>query len=126
MRLASFRVRNNGAPAAMNVASRDHPFTNVNMSTNNLPPVYPPPIILPPPVLPAAYSPCSSSSGRKRKLHNITCNSYAGSSACSEFSSAVKGRAELITDSETCWHCGARPTDICHVIGKKDREVDAF
>ena len=81
----------------------------------------------PPPVPSSTDSPRFSSSGRKRKLHDIAYNSYAGSSASSEFSLAVKGRVELITDAETCWHCGARPTDICRVmIGKKDREVMHF
>ncbi|EON69692.1 hypothetical protein W97_08952 [Coniosporium apollinis CBS 100218] len=80
--------------------------------------------MLPPPVHSPTNTSGSSLSGRKRKRQEASPGSsiYAVSSASSEFSLTVKKKVARITDDETCWHCGARPTDLCHVIGKKDRE----
>ncbi|TKA39991.1 hypothetical protein B0A49_13781, partial [Cryomyces minteri] len=42
----------------------------------------------------------------------------------STFSGSVRDQVARLDDGSTCWHCGASPTDICHVIGKKDRDFD--
>ncbi|TKA73643.1 hypothetical protein B0A49_09877 [Cryomyces minteri] len=96
------------------------------MSPNAQPPIYPPPTMLPPPVPPSTSNRSSSSPGRKRRREReeaAPSSSYAASSAssASEFSQATKKKVARIDDGDTCWHCGARPTDICHVLGKKDR-----
>ena len=43
----------------------------------------------------------------------------------STFSSVAKDQIKRLNvgGGQGCWHCGATPADICHVIGKKDNEV---
>jgi hypothetical protein len=87
--------------------------------------------MLPPPV-PIESNPSSSSassrSGRKRKRVNLEIESIAASSGSSatDFSRRGKERVVQLDDGSTCWHCGASPTDVCHVIGRKDRAVSVY
>ena len=93
------------------------------MASNAPSPAYPPPpsAILPPPVPSPSNRSASSSSSRKRKREGSDAASSA--SSASDFSKTVK-RQVIHTDNGTaCWHCGASPTNIYHVIGKKDRSV---
>ena len=98
----------------------------LNMSFDGRGPILPPPTMLPPPVPVSAGRPGSSSSGRKRPRQHATPGSSYASSTSSDFSLSVKRKVERMNDAGSCWHCGARPTDICHVIGKRDHEVSVL
>ncbi|OCL02502.1 hypothetical protein AOQ84DRAFT_228931, partial [Glonium stellatum] len=91
------------------------------MASNASSPAYPPPpsAMLPPPVPSPSNRSASSSSSRKRKREHSDAASSASST--SDFSKSVKQQVIRTDNGTTCWHCGASPTDICHVIGKKDR-----
>ncbi|KAL2349672.1 hypothetical protein BJ546DRAFT_1126454 [Cryomyces antarcticus] len=94
----------------------------------------PPTAMLPPPIPsePAqGSSSASSSSSRKRKRRGVMEEAPASRetrtssrSSMSTFSGSVRDQVARLNDGGTCWHCGASPTDICHVIGKKDRDFD--
>ncbi|KAH0556343.1 hypothetical protein GP486_005731 [Trichoglossum hirsutum] len=42
-------------------------------------------------------------------------------SSTSTFSQAAKNKIADLDGAECCWHCGAKPIDICHVISQKDK-----
>jgi hypothetical protein len=72
----------------------------------------------------------SSSSGTKRKrgaaIDDGSDRSHQASltraSSTSDFSNTMKAqlRAEY---RNKCWHCGASPADVCHIIGNRDDTV---
>ncbi|XTI92970.1 hypothetical protein V2W45_1498199 [Cenococcum geophilum] len=45
----------------------------------------------------------------------------SSASSASDFSKTVKRQVIHTDNVTTCWRCGASPTNICHVIGRKDR-----
>ncbi|KAH0537330.1 hypothetical protein FGG08_005846 [Glutinoglossum americanum] len=61
----------------------------------------------------------AQSSPRKRDL--IYSRHTSLHSSASAFSQATKNKIAHLDDAECCWHCGAKPTDICHVISQKDK-----
>ncbi|KAI9771526.1 MAG: hypothetical protein M1840_002146 [Geoglossum simile] len=61
----------------------------------------------------------AQSSPRKRDLIYLRHTSLRGSA--STFSQTTKNKIAYLDDAECCWHCGAKPTDICHVISQKDK-----
>ncbi|KAK5008198.1 hypothetical protein LTR28_004294 [Elasticomyces elasticus] len=94
--------------------------------------VCPPPssAMLPPPV--PTRSPASSSSShssRKRKRCEVggsVASSIASSaSSNTRFSKRTKQKVMDLTGGK-CWHCGATPVDVCHVIGQRDSSFGKF
>ncbi|PBP17488.1 dienelactone hydrolase family protein, partial [Diplocarpon rosae] len=65
-------------------------------------PIYPP---LPQAVLPVAR-------GLKRK------RTFSGSRSSADCSTSAQIREQY---NHQCWHCGASPVDVCHVIGSRDQ-----
>lgn len=89
----------------------------------------PPHAILPPPQRPGdgnTSSHSSSSGKRKQQFDNASSvrqRSFpARSSNVSDFSSTLKAKVKADYGNK-CWHCGASPVDVCHIIGNRDETV---
>ncbi|PVH68593.1 hypothetical protein DL98DRAFT_522666 [Cadophora sp. DSE1049] len=66
----------------------------------------------------------TSSSGSKRKRAVVDDSSDAGrsrarASSTSDFNNNTKTQVREQYNNK-CWHCGASPADVCHVIGSRD------
>lgn len=86
-------------------------------------PVIPPPYVFDPPVPTTPRSSSSSShSSRKRPRSSINNDPSIGAPASIAFSETVKRNVAQLLGS-FCWHCGATPVQVCHVIPKKDGSV---
>lgn len=71
-------------------------------------------------------SPSSSSGKRKQQFDNASSDrqrsSPARASNVSDFSNALKAKVKADYGNK-CWHCGASPVDVCHIIGNIDETV---
>ena len=71
-----------------------------------------------------------SSIGSKRKREDVDDERSGTSrrlaplrpSSTSDFSDTLKTQIRVEYDNK-CWHCGASPADVCHVIGSRDNTV---
>lgn len=71
----------------------------------------------------------TSSSGSKRKRAVVNDGSDAGRSrtrvsSTSDFNNNTKAQVREQYNNK-CWHCGASPADICHIIGSRDHTVSS-
>ncbi|KAL5344740.1 hypothetical protein ACLOAV_010432 [Pseudogymnoascus australis] len=85
--------------------------------------------MLPPPVpSDTTQTGSSGSSGSKKRKRGQATNRQltrtSSRSSNSTFSGSTREKVVELDHGGTCWHCRASPTDICHVIGKKDRDFD--
>ncbi|KAJ5033155.1 uncharacterized protein L3040_008812 [Drepanopeziza brunnea f. sp. 'multigermtubi'] len=111
----------------MDPTSQAYPAPSNSSSRQGHPPIYPPP---PQAVLPiprrsnTENSSGTSSSGSKRRRALAEDGSDPARprtrvSSTSDFS--VNTRAQVREQyNNKCWHCGASPADVCHVIGSRD------
>ena len=71
-------------------------------------------------------SPSSSRGKRKQQFDNASSHRQRSSpskaSNVSDFSNALKAKVKADYGNE-CWHCGASPVDVCHIIGNRDETV---
>ncbi|KAJ9650767.1 hypothetical protein H2201_009295, partial [Coniosporium apollinis] len=86
--------------------------------------------MLPPPLPESAHGSSSSGSSRKRKrtqLHSqasSVASSADGSRRGIAFSSATRDKVKRLNSGDACWHCGASPVDVCHIITKNNRQFE--
>jgi hypothetical protein len=114
----------------MNPPNRAHRPPSDSSSRRGHPPIYPPPpaAVFPIPLDPSTdNSSGTSSSGSKRKRTVADDGSDAGRSrtrvsSTSDFNNNTKAQVREQYNNK-CWHCGASPADICHVIGSRDNTV---
>ncbi|TKA45114.1 hypothetical protein B0A49_13658 [Cryomyces minteri] len=84
-------------------------------------PVVPPPHVFEPPPIsaPPRSSTSSGRSSRKRPRSSINDDASVGTPASVAFSETVKRNVTQLLGN-FCWHCGATPVQVCHVIPKKN------
>ncbi|KAL8724768.1 MAG: hypothetical protein Q9166_007762 [cf. Caloplaca sp. 2 TL-2023] len=66
-----------------------------------------------------------SETSSQRKRHRSTRvyePSSTVSSTATSFSGTTKAQVEKLSSGRNCWHCGARKTDIAHVVGSAERD----
>ena len=118
--------------ASMNPPDQAHRARSDSSSRQRHPTIYPPP---PQAVFPIPQrsntenSSGTSSSGSKRKHAVVDDGSDAGrsrtrASSTSDFNNNTKAQVREQYNNK-CWHCGASPADVCHVIGSRDNTVSS-
>jgi hypothetical protein len=83
--------------------------------------VVPPPYVFGTSLPATPLSSSSSSRSRKRPRSSINDDASIGTGASVAFTETVKRNVTQLQD--TCWHCGATPVQVCHVIPKRDSSV---
>jgi hypothetical protein len=68
----------------------------------------------------------SSSRKRKRSIADDINASEVSEAARSQTRVGRSSASAKVDNGEVCWHCSANPTNICHVIGQKDKRVRAY
>ena len=117
-------------PISMDPPNQAHRAPSDSSSRQGHPTIYPPP---PQAVFPiprgsnTENSSRTSFSGSKRKRAVVDDSSDAGRSrtrvsSMSDFNNNTKAQVREQYNNK-CWHCGASPADLCHVIGSRDNTV---
>ena len=117
-------------PTSMDPPNQARRVPSDSSSRQGHPTLYPPP---PQAVFPiprgsnTENSSGTSSSGSKRKRAVVDDGSDADRSrtrvsSMSDFNNKTKAQVREQYNNK-CWHCGASPADVCHVIGSRDNTV---